>query len=144
VSDIALELVATGIPFSTCVLDLTAPFKPVKYHTSALDYLPFGYQPTALDFITYLDQRDTLLQCQYGRAALMKGGIIGQLAWEALGEHADTVIQHGPSDDVLQMGSAIQLGQDYYWDDDLVEDEEQLICGVYKISTGTLLAWLVF
>jgi len=70
----------------------------------------------------------------------MKGGIIGRLAQEAFGECADTVIRHSPSDNVLQMGSAIQLGQDYYWDDDLVEDKEQLICGVYKISTGTLLA----
>ncbi|KIM50349.1 hypothetical protein SCLCIDRAFT_70916, partial [Scleroderma citrinum Foug A] len=70
------------------------------------------------------------------RAALMKGGIIGRLAREALGDHADTVIRHGPSDDVLRTGTAIQLGEGYYWDDDLVEDEEQLICGVYKMSTG--------
>ena len=74
----------------------------------------------------------------------MKGGIVGRLTREALGEHADMVIRHSPSDDVLWMGTAIQLGESYYWDDDLVEDKEQLICGVYKMSTGMLLAWLVF
>ena len=74
----------------------------------------------------------------------MKGGIVGRLAQEALGKHADMVIQCGPSNNVLQMGTAIQLGESYYWDDDLVEDKEQLICGVYKMSTGMLLAWLVF
>ena len=73
----------------------------------------------------------------------MKSGIVGWLAREALGEHADMVIRAGPSDDVLRMGTAIQLGGDYFWDDDLVEDEEQFICGAYKISTGMLLVQLV-
>ena len=73
----------------------------------------------------------------------MKGGIIGRLAQESLGEHGDMVVQHGPSDDVLRMGTAIQLGGNYFWDGDLVEDEEQFICGVYKISTGMLPVWLV-
>ena len=143
-SDIASQLVAAGIPFSTHVLGPAVPFKPVKFRTSALGYLPFDYQLTAGDYVAYLDRRDTFLQCRYSRAALMKGGIIGRLAREALGDHADTVIRHGPSDDVLRTGTAIQLGEGYYWDDDLVEDEEQLICGVYKMSTGKLLAWLVF
>ena len=40
----------------------------------------------------------------------MKGGIIGRLTREALGEHGDMVVRHGPSDDVLRMGTAIQLG----------------------------------
>ena len=73
----------------------------------------------------------------------MKGGIIGQLAREALGEHGDMVVRHGPSDNVLQMGTAIQLGGNYFWDDDLVEDGEQFICGVYKNSTGMLPVRLV-
>ena len=48
------------------------------------------------------------------------------------------VVRHGPSDDVLQMGTAIQLGGNYFWDDNLVENEKQFIYGVYKISTGML------
>ncbi|KIM61759.1 hypothetical protein SCLCIDRAFT_25569 [Scleroderma citrinum Foug A] len=124
-SNIASQLVAAGIPFSMCILDPAVPVKPVKFCTSALGYLPFDYQLTAGDYTAYLD-----------RAALMKGGIVGWLAQEALGEHADMVIRCSPSNNVLQMGTAIQLGESYYWDDDLVEDEEQLICGVYKMSTG--------
>ena len=91
-SDIVSQLVAAGIPFSTHILDPAVPVKPVKFCTSALGYLLFDYQLTAGDYAAYLDRRDTFLQCQYSRAALMKGGIVGWLTREALGKHADTVI----------------------------------------------------
>ena len=143
VSDIASELVAASIPFSTRVLDSAVPTRPIKFHVSALGYLPFDCLLSAIDYTAYLDRRDSFLHCLYSRAALMKGGIIGRLAQEALGEHGDMVIRHGPSDDVLQMGTAIQLGGNYFWDDNLVENEEPFICGVYKISTGMLPVRLV-
>ena len=143
VSDIVLELVAAGISFSTRVLNSAVPARPVKFRVSALGYLSFDCPLSAVDYAAYLDQRDSFLHCPYSRAALMKGGIVGRLTREALGKHADMVIRAGPSNDVLQMGTAIQLGGDYFWDDSLVEDEEQFICGVYKISTGMLLVQLV-
>ena len=143
VSDIASELVAAGVPFSTRVLDSAVPARPAKFRISALGYLPFDCSLSAMDYAAYLDRRDSFLHRPYSRAALMKGGIIGRLARESLDEHGDMVVRHGPSDNVLRMGTAIQLGGNYFWDDDLVEDEEQFICGVYKISTGMLPVRLV-
>ena len=54
-SDIASQLVAAGIPFSTRILDPAVPVKPVKFCTSALGYLPFDYQLTAGDYTAYLE-----------------------------------------------------------------------------------------
>ena len=90
-SYIASELIAVGISFSIHVLDSTVSARPVKFHISALDYLPFNCTLSAMDYTAYLDQRDSSLHCPYSRARLMNGGIIEQLAWEALGEYADMV-----------------------------------------------------
>ena len=79
-SDIVLELVAAGIPFSTRVLNSAIPARPVKFHISALGYLPFNCLLSAVDYAAYLDRRDSFLHCPYSRAALMKGVIIERLA----------------------------------------------------------------
>lgn len=134
-SDVAAELVSAGIPFSTRVISPDIPY-PAITRTTALGFLPFGYQLHTSDYLVYLNQRDALLQRRYGRAALAKGGIIGRLAREALGDDTNLLVRNGPSSEVLQYGTAVQIGQQYYWDDELTEDEEQVICGVYKFSTG--------
>ena len=66
----------------------------------------------------------------------MKGGIIVRLAHDSLGDHINVVIGGGPSEDVLGYGTAIKIGLEYLWDDNLDSNDEQVICGVYKISTG--------
>lgn len=134
-SDVAAELVSAGIPFSTRVVYPDIP-RPAIARTTALGFLPFHYQLHTSDYFVYLNRRDSLLQRRYGRAALAKGGILGRLAREALGDDIKLLIQNGPSSEVLQYGTAIRIGQLYYWDDELTEDEEQIICGVYKFSTG--------
>jgi hypothetical protein len=77
-----------------------------------------------------------LLQSSYGRAALMKGGIIACIARDVLSDHAETIIGLGPLDSATRYGMALQIGSNYYWGDDLMEEEEEILCGVYKISTG--------
>ncbi|KAF8841897.1 hypothetical protein BDN67DRAFT_900489, partial [Paxillus ammoniavirescens] len=69
-------------------------------------------------------------------AALMKGRIITQLAHNALGDHMRIALCDGPTEDILNYGTAIQLGGDHYWDNKLSADEEQIICGMHKISTS--------
>ena len=66
----------------------------------------------------------------------MKGGIVTWLACDSLSDHMDVLIQGRPSEHVLNYGLAIKIRQDYLWDDDLDSNNEQVICGVYKISTG--------
>ena len=66
----------------------------------------------------------------------MKGGIIVCLVRDSLGDYINVIIGGGPSEDVLGYGMAIKIGSEYLWDDDLDPNDKQVICGVYKISTG--------
>jgi len=83
--------------------------------------------------------RDIYLKQPHCRAALLAGGIVWCLALESLGI---SPVLHGPSDLALNYGmrtSALDdSGQAYtLYDDTLTEAETDLICGVYKIYTGT-------
>ncbi|KAH0825659.1 hypothetical protein J3R83DRAFT_11747 [Lanmaoa asiatica] len=136
--DVALQLASRGISFGTRTVSETVPIPTVSYAEPpvGLGFLPFHYQPLPSDYLSYLDKRDRLLRRSYGRAALMKGGIIARLARDSLGDRMDVLVQGGPSESVFKYGTAIRVGQEYLWDDDLDSNDEQVICGVYKISTG--------
>ncbi|KAH7917231.1 hypothetical protein BV22DRAFT_994182, partial [Leucogyrophana mollusca] len=97
-----------------------------------LGFRDANYVPRVGDYEAYLYLRDELLHSPRGRAALMKGGIIGRLASEDL-DH--TCVLNGPSDS-LRYGNGIAADGTFYWDDDLSPSEQDLICGVYKVSTG--------
>ena len=137
-SDVVVELVRSGFPVNTCILRETIP--TLVYDISrGLGFLPFDYRPRRSDYVAYIERRDALLRRNYGRAALMKGGIVGRLARESLGDRADFVVSSGPSDDAVDFGSCIEIEGSRYWDDDLDCEDEEIICGVYKISTGNCL-----
>lgn len=141
-SDVAVALASRGVPVNARVLrneTLIPTFDP----PFGLGYLPFDYRPHASDYAAYLQRRDDLLRRTYGRAAILKGGIIGRLARESLGDRADFLVASGPSDDAPRFGSCIQLGDARYWDDDLDCDDEEIICGVYKLSTGNFFKFYV-
>ena len=63
----------------------------------------------------------------------MRGGIVWRLAMETIGDHAEDLVGHGPSDDVLRFGTPHLYNGGEYWDDDITEAEMDLICGVYKL-----------
>ncbi|KAJ7663696.1 hypothetical protein DFH06DRAFT_1128077 [Mycena polygramma] len=81
---------------------------------SGLGHRPLAYRPDAHDYRSYVAIRDQFLITPRGRAALQYGGIIGRLARAVVS--VDNVFA--------------------YWDDCLTEQEIDLICGVYHISTG--------
>jgi hypothetical protein len=141
-SDVAAELACKGIPFSTRVLRDAVP--TAVYTTPlGLGFLPSDYRPHSSDYAAYLQRRENLLRRNYGRAAILKGGIIGRLARESLGDRADFLIAPGPSDDVVRFGSCVKIEEGRYWDDDLDCEDEEIICGVYKLSTGNTFQSLV-
>ena len=75
----------------------------------------------------------------YHRAALLQGGIIWRLALDTLEFPTDAEINvtQGPSEDALTRGTTIVLDDGLELSDDtLTEEEIELICGVYKWSTG--------
>ena len=75
----------------------------------------------------------------YHRAALLQGGIVWCLALDALEFPTDAEISvtQGPSEDALTRGTTIVLDNGLELSDDsLTEEEIELICSVYKWSTG--------
>ncbi|KAI9459803.1 hypothetical protein HD554DRAFT_2029101, partial [Boletus coccyginus] len=100
-----------------------------------LGFLPFQYQPHPSDYSFYLDCRDHLLHQNYVRVTLTKGGIIACLTCDSIGSHMNMFMGFGPSEDVCKYGTIIRIRMDYLWDDELDPNNEQIICGVYKIFT---------
>ena len=80
----------------------------------SLGFLPFNYQPLPSNYVSYLDKRDHLLLWSYGRAALMKGGIIACLACDFLSDHMDALMCGGPSEDMFKYGTATKIGAEYF------------------------------
>ena len=143
--EVALQLASKGISFSTRTISETVP-TPTKLSAElpiGLGFLPFNYQPLLSNYVSYLDKRDHVLRRSYGRAALMKGGIIACLAHDSLSDRMDALVRGRPSEDVFKYGTATKIGAEYFWDDDLDLNDEQVICGVYKISTSESISPIV-
>ncbi|KAE9392365.1 hypothetical protein BT96DRAFT_830746 [Gymnopus androsaceus JB14] len=104
--------------------------------SSSLGYRPKGYQFSMIDYHSYRAALEDLLCSPWGRAAMLKGGIVAHLAEDFL-----TVedVGHGPSDDVLQFGHCQKSSENPslgYWDDELTSEELDLISGVYRVDSG--------
>ena len=63
----------------------------------------------------------------------MHGGIVWCLALESVSDDAGLM---GPSHDVFSEGSFLSSADGYLWDNILLEDELEVVCGVYKVYTG--------
>jgi hypothetical protein len=130
--DIANELCSHGYPFHTRVPGPRPTIQPrPSIHT--LGYREVGYNPQPCDYAAYEALRNDFLSSPRGRAALLHGGIIWRLAKDIVPEVA---AMNGPSSEVANTGQAIMCEGKYLWDDQLMEEELNLICGVYKVYTG--------
>jgi hypothetical protein len=98
-----------------------------------------GYKPDVYDYREYEEELKVfLLQEDYSRAAVLKGGLIWRLVKEVLGDRLDNYAVLGPSTDVHVVGSCLQLYTDgpELWDDELSADELDFICGLVPVYTG--------
>ena len=79
----------------------------------------------------------SVLASPQGRAALLRGGIVGRIAKEYLSK--DGVLD-GPSVEVTMHRIGYHVpssNSDIHWcDDELTEDEIAVICGTYSLYTG--------
>lgn len=129
-------LLGRGIQFNTFI---HGPHSPTQDQTLlpahvGLGYQPQGYEPGPRDYAHYCAVRDTFLRSPRGRVALMHGGLIAQLARDAV-PYEDGIL--GPTDNVFETGVCLTLSSsEGYWDDALTETELDLICRVYQVSTG--------
>lgn len=145
IRDAARYLLSYGIAFQTfvCRTDISRQSPPATYPSHSLGWRPPDYKPSTREYCNYEDLRDNLLRRPYGRAALLQGGIVWRLALHALQfpTDAELLVTQGPSEDALAMGTAELLNGDVLelFDDGLGDEEIDLICGVYKWSTGMYL-----
>lgn len=136
--DVARELMLRGIAFQTFV---HAPISIIPHvpHSTEVTYR-VGYTPTYRDYRVYESKRTHFLHSRRGRAAILAGGIIARLAREIV---VPQDVIHGPPTDVMQSGTCFvdqfpltgceDIG---HWDDRLTQEEEDLMCGVYRVETS--------
>jgi len=130
---LAQQLLTFGIPFYTFLPahPQSVPRRP-KIQIPGLGWRAPGYQPDALEYVAYERKRDQFLRGPRGRAALMSGGIVWRLAVDSLGLSHDLILA-GPSAEA-QLFGAEQDGL-MVKDDQLTTEEEDLICGVYRVAS---------
>ena len=142
VQNAAHFLLSNGIPFNTfsCHVDLSPRAKNTRtYMPHSLGWRPTGHRPGPREYTVYEELRDRVLNRPYRHAALLQGGIVWCLALHALEFPTDAEISvtQGPLEDALTRGTIIGLDDGVeLFDDTLTEEEIELICGVYKWSTG--------
>jgi hypothetical protein len=101
---------------------------PLKLEScyGGLGYQPEKYTPNLIDYQAYECLHNHFLLSPHGRAAILAGSIVIHLARESVGfERVCT----GPSDSGICFWDGNQSSV-AYWDDQLMEDEVDLICGV--------------
>ena len=94
------------------------------------------YQFSRDDYEAYVRDRARLLMSPRGRAALLQGGIVAQIAREHIA--VDSALL-GPSSSVIvhRLGMHITDTSGLeFWDDNLTENEIGIICGVHRCFTG--------
>lgn len=134
---IAKQLLDRGIPFNLFIhASIGKPTCHFLPRYAGLGYRSSNYRPDVVDYEAYEVERNRFLMSARGRAALLAGGLIARLARDVV-SYED--VFYGPSDGFEQHGFCLsdEKHPDFaLWDDCLTEDEQDLICGVYRIDTG--------
>jgi hypothetical protein len=141
-AQIALHLASRGIPFYTLQRRIAKPVGFVQLSERlevGLGWRNLGYEVDAFEYAIYEAKRSAFLRREpQARAALLAGGLVWRLAVESLGKDLSTAILSGPSVASHTYGFK---HCSFRWcnetDDILRQDELDLICGVYKVYTGT-------
>ncbi|TFK61816.1 hypothetical protein BDN72DRAFT_777823, partial [Pluteus cervinus] len=97
-----------------------------------LGFRPKDYQPSTVDYTVYEEKRNMVINSPTGRAALKRGGILWRLAMEYFHNTEDAIQALLSKPDLLMSSNGVRYDNTYQ-DDWLSEEEEQLICGVYKV-----------
>jgi hypothetical protein len=134
---VANRLVERGIPFRT-LLPLNCSPRQVSF---TQEFIPTSHRLvshtfTVADFETSMLQCQTVLSSAQGRAALLRGGIVGRIAKEFI---SNDRVYEGPSVEVTahRVGYLVPSGEGIcLCDDDLTEHEVAIICGTYSLYTS--------
>ncbi len=138
---IAHHLLSRCIPFRTLLRVRSYPDdKSLSKKHSPVSFRRENYRFTELDFESAMLHCKAVLRTGEGRAAMLRGGILGRIAQEFLS--LDGILD-GPSAEVIlhRAGFVTPAEQEgcSYWDDDLTEDEIAVVIGTYTMYTGKYL-----
>jgi hypothetical protein len=134
---LALELAQRAIPFKTLVSSDTPSVEsdPEPRYDVGLGWRPQSWKPGLCEYRLYESIQDKFFNQEHSRAAFLAGGIVWRLAVESVGIIDMDRIWNVSSYALMRFHhTSNYLG--YAYDDYLAEDEEDLICGVYNVSTG--------
>ncbi|TFK60301.1 hypothetical protein BDN72DRAFT_741368, partial [Pluteus cervinus] len=106
-----------------------------------LGYRPMDYEPKVVEYALYEKARKDFLTPQRAQAALKRGGLIWRLAREVYPDLdvAVDVVLNPPIPHInsnLKFSREVNKQNIYWFDSGLTEEEENLICGVYKVYAG--------
>ena len=141
----AHSLLTHGISFNTfaCRTDLSCGLLGTNtkrvYAPHSLGWCPANHKPGLREYIIYEELQDRLLGHPYHHAAVLHSGIVWHLTLHALKLPANAEISttQGPSEDALARGTTLILHDGLeLFNNALTEEETDLICSVYKWSTG--------
>ncbi|GJJ14648.1 hypothetical protein Clacol_008914 [Clathrus columnatus] len=128
--DIAMQLVSIGAPFHMVKVFGSPPHSDLLPSISWLSYRPKDYEPTMCDYMQYRTMRNTILRqdARCAAAALRAGGIVWRLAMEVL--NPAQVLD-------VDFESGCVQSHDNFWEPKLTDAEENRICGIYEVYTGS-------
>ncbi|KAF8627653.1 hypothetical protein AX15_004346 [Amanita polypyramis BW_CC] len=133
-------LTHSGIPFNTVMPSNTYPPPPrsILSPPVSLGVRLRSFIPDPMEYRLYEAARDDFLRGPFGRAALLKGGIIWRLAKGTVPIHE---VFNGPTRLAKDFGQLVLVsnGQDMI-DDNLSDDQSELISGLYQIGKSSTLS----
>jgi hypothetical protein len=102
--------------------------------TFLLRYFRPPFKAIYADYITYEQYCHEFMNEDRARAALLHGGILWQLALHSLGFDALPLALIGISQDAVPFGQMLTINGDAHFDNKLLEEEVNFICGMYRGS----------
>uniref|UniRef100_A0A8H7XQQ3 Uncharacterized protein n=1 Tax=Psilocybe cubensis TaxID=181762 RepID=A0A8H7XQQ3_PSICU len=133
-------LLERGVPCRTLMgIEMSGRCSTVQEPYTPRSVRPSAYKFGVDDFEAYRLQCENIIKHQHhGRAALLRGGLVGRIASEYLSVDDGLA---GPSKEIIQnrQGFIVPAGDTTwcYCDDQLTENELSIICGTYTLYTAT-------
>ncbi|KAG1885295.1 uncharacterized protein F5891DRAFT_970134, partial [Suillus fuscotomentosus] len=95
---------------------------------------PPHFKAVFADYVVYEQRRHEFMNQPRARAALLHGGLVWRLALHSLGvDHLPSVLD-GISREAVPFGLMLCSDDQSYFDDALLEEEVEFICGTYYVD----------
>lgn len=137
VRHIALCLIERGMAFKTLQKMTVAPhfrrpFSELRAYSPGRK--PPHFKAVFADYVVYEQRRHEFMNQPRARAALLHGGLVWRLALHSLGvDHLPSVLD-GISREAVPFGLMLCSDDQSYFDDALLEEEVEFICGTYYVD----------